>query len=248
MGKIVIEVLFPEVANLYGDRFNVNYLAKSLAESGLEVEVVEDELSKEPYFVNNRPDFVYMGPMTEHSQELVIHKLMPYKERITVLIEDEVVFLITGNAVEIFIERIECEDGRVIDALSLFPLVAKRKMFRRYNSLFLGTYEDIKVVGFKSQFSHSYNNGKENRNEENGFLTVIRGDGMSPGEPKEGVIKNNFMGTYLLGPLLVLNPDFTKLIMERLKVNNPKLCFEDASRAAYEIRLREFEDTKTELN
>lgn len=248
MGKMVIEVLFPEVANLYGDRFNVNYLAKSLEESGCEVEVVLDELSKEPYFVNNRPDFVYMGPMTEHSQELVIHKLMPYKERIETLIEDEVVFLITGNAMEIFIESIECEDGKVIEALSMFPFVAKRKMFKRYNSLFLGTYENIKVVGFKSQFSHSYRNEKENHNEENGFLTVVRGDGISPGEPQEGFIRNNFMGTYLLGPLLVLNPDFTKLIMERLKVSEPKLCFEDASRAAYEIRLREFEDSKTELN
>ena len=243
MGKIVIEVLFPEVANLYGDRFNVNYLAKSLSINGCEVEIIEDELSKEPYFVNNKPDFVYMGPMTEHSQELVIDKLMPYKARIETLIEERVVFLITGNAVEIFVERIECEDGKVIDAMSLFPLVAKRKMFRRYNSLFLGTYEDIKVVGFKSQFSHSYNS-----NAENGFLTVVRGDGMSPGENKEGVIRNNFMGTYLLGPLLVLNPDFTKLIMKRLGVIEPKLCYEKEANAAYELRLREFEDMKTELN
>lgn len=58
-----------------------------------------------------------MGAMTERTQEKVIKKLMPYKEKINELIEKGVVFLCTGNALEIFGKYIENEDRSKIDAL-----------------------------------------------------------------------------------------------------------------------------------
>ena len=35
-------------------------------------------------------------------------------------------------------------------------------MFNRYNSLFLGEFEGMKIVGFKDQFAHSYGNNETN--------------------------------------------------------------------------------------
>ena len=252
MKKIVIEMLFPEVANLYGDLYNVKYLQQCLEASNdaqpddgtetedgaqtkpVEVEVIRDELSREPAFMTREDiSFLYMGPMTEHSQELVIRKLETYMERLQELIAAGTLFLMTGNAIEIFGERIDCEDGSSIKALGLFPVYAKRKMFQRYNSLILGELPGMdggRIVGFKSQFSHLYG---DNSNEY--LYRVIRGDGMNPESKLEGLRRENFMATYTLGPVLVLNPDLTLYIMKLLGIEQPKLAFEQEARNAYEI-------------
>ena len=106
-----IEVLFPEICNLYGDLMNVNYLKRCCPE----IEIVNTSLKDEPLFVTEKPDLIYMGTMTEASQELVIKKLLPYKNRIMQLIAENAVFLITGNALEVFGKTIENEDGTKID-------------------------------------------------------------------------------------------------------------------------------------
>ena len=242
MSKKIIEYLYPEVSNLYGDPFNVKFLAKCIEENGLEAEVVKDELNAEPFFVKNLPDAVYLGPMTEHAQELVIARLKPYVARLRELVEAKVVFLITGNAFEIFEKAIECEDGTKIECLGMYEGIARRKMFNRYNSLFLGEFEGIRIVGNKSQFSHSFEG-----DDKHAFIKVLRGDGSAPGNPYEGIKDVNFMATYLLGPLLVLNPLFTKNILEKMGIENARLVHEAEAVKAYEIRLKEFEDEKTEL-
>lgn len=242
MDKYIIEYLFPEISNLYGDPFNVKYLESCIKENGADCEVIKDSLNREPFLAVNYPNLVYLGPMTEHSQELAIERLSVYKDQIKELIKSGTVFLVTGNALEIFIDRIECEDGRSINGLGLYPFVAKRKMFARYNSLFLGEFEGIKIVGNKSQFTHSYGD-----NSDYDFIKVTRGDGLCPGNLNEGIKDNNFMATYLLGPLLLLNPPLVKNLLKKLGINNPKLQFEEEAVKAYEIRLKEFENPETEL-
>lgn len=242
MSEIIIEYLYPEVSNLYGDPFNVKYLKECIKESGFEAKVVEDELNKEPFFAKETPNLIYIGPMTEHAQELVIDRLKPYNERLKELIDNNVTFFVTGNACEIFGSSIVNEDGSIIEALKLYDTTAKRKMMSRYNSLFLGEFEGIKIVGNKSQFSHSYRN-----NDSYPFIKAVRGDGYAPGDEFEGIKDNNFMATYLLGPLLLLNPELTINILKRLGIQNPKLKAEKEAFKAYEIRLKEFENPETTL-
>lgn len=232
-----IEMLYPEVCNLYGDLMNIEYLKRSAIASGREdFEVIETSLKSEPYFVKNDDlSLIYMGTMTEHTQELVLKALAPYKDRISELIERGQLFLLTGNAFEIFGEYIECDDGSKIDCLGLFETHAVRRMLQRYNSLYVGKFDDIDIVGFKSQFTHSY--GKFD-----GLFTTVRGDGLSPETKEEGIHKNNFIGTYLIGPLLVLNPPFTKYLLGKMGVENPSVCYEESSMDVYTHRLSEFMD------
>ena len=89
-----IEILFPEICNLYGELENVSYLRKSCDGA----EIIETSVNSVPYFVNEKPDLIYMGTMTEKMQLLVIEKLRPYIGRIRELIDRGVHFLITGNA------------------------------------------------------------------------------------------------------------------------------------------------------
>ena len=58
-----IEVLFPEVANLYGDLSNIEYLKKCLND---DVEIIETSLNDEPAFVKqNDINLIFMAGMTE---------------------------------------------------------------------------------------------------------------------------------------------------------------------------------------
>ena len=100
---MVIEVLFGEVCSLYGDSQNITYLKAMLPQA----EFICTALTDEPYFVNNTPDIIYIGAMSEAIQRRVIQKLLPLKDRVTALIEQNVPILATGNAGEIFMKHIE---------------------------------------------------------------------------------------------------------------------------------------------
>ena len=230
-----VEVLYPEVCNLFGNTYNIKYLEQSVKD----IEIINTSLNDEPTFVKENVDLVYMAPMTEKTQELVIEKLKPYTEIIKKQIQENKVFLMIGNALEVFGKYIENEDRSKIEGLGITNLYAKRDMMNRYNSLFLGELEGketIKIVGFVSQFAKSYGD-----NSKNYLFKALRGPGLN-GTKFEGVRINNFMGTYVLGPILVFNPDFTKYLLKLLGIKNPKLAFEKEAFDAYNIRLKEFEN------
>jgi len=144
-----------------------------------------------------------------------------------------VLFLVTGNAIEVFGKYIENEDGSKIEALGIFDVYSKRNMMNRHNSYFIGKYEDIEIVGFKSQFTMMYGD-----NSSNYFLEVEKGIGINKESKLEGIKRNNFIGTYLIGPLLILNPLFTRKILEILG-EEPNIALESDVMAAYEARLKE---------
>ena len=229
-----IEILYPEIANLYGESANYMYLKKCLPKATF----IETSLNNKPQFLSTKIALVYLGASSEEHQELIIKKLMPYKEEIKKHIEDNQLFLATGNAWEIFGQYIENEDGSKIEALNIFDYYSKRNLKHRHNSLFLGDFNDIAIVGYKSQFSHTYNL-KNNK-----FIKVKRGVGSNPNSKEEGIHYKNFFGTYLLGPFLIINPYFTKYLLKLMNSKKP-LAFEEASIDAYLYRLKELEDPKT---
>ena len=131
------------------------------------------------------------------------------------------------------IQNIIDEDKSKIDGIGIFDVYAKRDMFHRHNSYLIGKYEDIEVIGFKSQFTMMYGD-----NTEMPFLEVEKGIGINKDSKLEGIKKNNFIGTYLIGPLLILNPLFTKKVLEMLGVNS-EVALKDDTIAAYKERLEE---------
>ena len=228
-----VEILFPEICNLFGNMYNIKYLQETTDE----IEVINTELTQKPKFLDEKVDMVYIAPMTEKSQELVINALKQYKDEIKKKIDENQIILAIGNALEIFGDYIENEDGSKIEALGLTGLYAKRDMMHRYNSLFLGEFENMKIEGFKSQFSMSYGD-----NSQNYLFEAIRGDGLNKETKFEGIKINNFMGTYVLGPLLVVNPQFTKYILKLMDINVEKVAFDEIANKCYDIRLKEFEN------
>ena len=233
---MTVEILYPEVCNLYGDLMSCEYLRQSGAQ------IVETSLKEKPKFIDGGISLVYMAPMTERSQEIVIKALTPYKDDILSAIDRGQVFFVTGNALEIFGGSIENEDGSVIKCLGIYGTVAKRKMYDRYNAIYLGKMGDMDIVGYKSQFTHSYGCG-----ELEPIFKTVRGHGRNPSFSGEGIKINNFYGTYLIGPMLVCNPPFMKYLMEKCGVENPKIAFEKKAMEVYRKRVAEFSDPKTRV-
>lgn len=234
-----IEVLYGEVANFYGDPQNAVYLSQC----DKNAEFIHTRLDDEPFFVKERPDIILMGSMSEAIQRFAIKKLMPYKARIEELIEDGVVFLMTGNAYEIFTEKIEYVTEEItVDGIGIFPLTVKTDLFKRYNGMVLGEADGMTITGFRSQFSAVYGD-----NSSFAFIKVERGIGINKASKLEGVRRKNFIGTHLIGPILPLNPEFCEYVL-RLAGSSATAAHKEAALAAYEQRLREFRDPKVKFD
>ena len=228
-----IEVLFSEVCNLNGDFQNVEYLRQTMPEA----EFVFTSLTDDLYFVDNRPDMVYMGTMTEEIQRRVIDKLMPLKSRIEELIEDSVVFLMTGNACDVFCKSIDYVTEKIRkEALGLFDLTVKCDHFNRYNGKFMGEVDGIMVIGFRSQFSMM-----QGDNSAFCFGRNQRAMGMNPTTDLEGIRRMNFFGTNVQGPILALNPLFCEHLI-KLAGGDAVAAHKEAAMKAYQIRLKEMQD------
>lgn len=228
-----IEVLFPEFCNLYGDISNIDYLKKCVPDA----EVIYTAIDNEPAFLTQNVNLIYLGPLTERKQEIVIEKLMPYKEKIQELINNNTPFLFTGNAIEVLGKYIENEDGTSIDGLGIFEVCAKRNMMHRFNCLYMGQYDNIEIIGFKSQFTMLYGD-----NSKNYFMNTQMGIGINDTTKLEGIKENNFFGTYVIGPLLILNPLFTERLLKTMGVEKPEIAFKQDVIAAYEERLRKYKE------
>lgn len=233
---MIIEALYPEDCLCFGDNGNLMMLKACLPEAVVHC----DHFTEEPYFVKNRPDIMIMGGMSESVQERVIKELLPHKKRIQELIEEGVVILFTSNAIEVLFSYIENEDGSRIEALNLYPLYAKRNMMKRFNCHYIG-YDAQKnpLLGFKSQFTFAYGNNPHP------WITTQRGIGIHPQEILEGIHDHNLYATYLIGPLLTMNPHFTKHLLFLITKQEREIAYKEEALLAFERHLKEFNDPKT---
>lgn len=234
MKTIKIEVLYPEFNNLYGDCGNLLCLTRKLSACDVKIQVIATHLHETPAFAaQDGIDCLLIGPCTEHQQEWELEQLIPYREAFQKRIEGPGVTLATGNAFELFGEYIQRENGEQIPAMGLFPYHAERFEKLRYNELCVGDMDGLLVTGFKNQLSHSYGELPSP------MLQMKKGCGLNPQSLLEGIRQNHFFATYLIGPLLPLNPLFTDSLVKTLAgeaYHSMKLTWEFM---AYERRLNE---------
>jgi len=196
-------------------------------------------LTDVPAFVTGQVDLVYLGPMTEAGQLKVVGHLRPYAARIADLIDAGAVFLFTHNALEVLGERIHNVSTNSDEpGLGILPLTTHIDLLARYTGKVMGKTGSTTVVGYKSQFSMVQADEALP-----GFLHADAGIGRNRSTSTEGVRRNNFIGTSLLGPLLITNPGFTRDLLVLLDPGTePTLAHEDLAIKAYDARLADFRD------
>lgn len=200
--KITIAHLYYDLLNLYGECGNVRILKKILEKQNVDVVVkfltVDDKLNFEDY------DFVYMGMGIEDNLKIANKHLKKYKKDIQKYIEDGKYFICTGNSYELFGKEIAFE-SETIKTLGIFDYKSKILEERKIMEISAKTdMIDKELIGFM-------NTGSTNDNEKENFLKNINNT-----DENEGIIYKNFIGTYLIGPLLVRNPELLKLIVKQI--------------------------------
>ena len=228
-----IEVLYPQLCCLYGDKGNTLFLQKCLPDA----EFIFTQLNDKPLFLSEDIDLVCMYSMSEQSQELILSRLMQYKDEIKDKIENsKTFFLFLGNAMELLGNYIEREDETRVDALGILDIYSLRHAPRRFNTLIQAKFNDITLLSYTSRFAETFG-----ITEDMAMAKVEIGTGSCPDTKLEGICTDNLIATYMLGPILVANPDFSKWLLKKLGVNEPVLPFEDALYESYEAKRKEFQ-------
>lgn len=250
---MIIEVMYPEICNLYGDLGNVRYLE----ESDPSIEIIETSLKMVPAFVDRKVDLIYMGTTTEKGIRLCVEALKPHKQKLKELIDEGQFILLTGNAMDIFGTYIDSDSDERVEGLDILKTHAEYHMMKRHNSFYIGNFnidgsEGIKIVGFKSIFGHTYadeNDGDPTNTTyaQAGWFHTVRGVGRNENEIPEGFKINNLYATYLIGPLLVLNPLLTEWMLKKLGSSNQP-AYMEAAMEAYKQRVIELENEHFDPN
>lgn len=229
METIKIAHLYYDIMNLYGENGNMRFLKKKFEDQGIKTEVyflsIEDDIDFNKY------DFYYIGAGTDNNKKIVLNNLLKYRNSIKDAIYSNKFFLITGNAIDMFGKTINVIGGSEMEALDIFNYIATEEEFRIIEDQY---YEcnliNEKIIGFQNRSSvmSKYSNN---------LFNVIKGSGSAPNINTEGVLYNNFYGTYLVGPLLVRNPFLTDYLVERIckekNIKYTKPSCDDFSYKAY---------------
>lgn len=213
-----VAYLYFDLLNLYGESGNIKMIDKVLTDNKIKHEILylslEDKLKFKDY------DLVYIGSGTETNQLIALDNLKKYKKDIKKYIEDGKFFLSTGNSVDLFGKYIEREEK--YDALGIFDYHIKNEK-RIMKDVCIKSNLKIKdIYGFINNSSSIENNKK--------YLF-----------DKEGVHYNNFYGTYILGPILVRNPEFLKQFMDKLTGKKLKYDLKNETKA-YELFVERFKN------
>lgn len=200
--------LYYDIMNLYGENGNIRALESHLKNANVKCEIhfltINDNIDFEKF------DFYYIGMGSEENLFMVLNDIMKYKSDIKESINKNKFFLITGNALELFGEYIENLNGEKTKALNIFDYYSKAIDFRIVGEQVYDTsLINYPIIGFQNRSSII-------RNGQNNLFNVKNGTGYEPSSTKEGIVYNNFYGTYLLGPVLIRNPHFTDYIVKNL--------------------------------
>lgn len=165
------EILFPEVCNLYGDLQNIYYLKRCCPA----LEIIETDLHSKPRFLTEDVALVYMGSTTEQGLLWRRTPCGPMRQDIAARADAGQLILLTGNAPDVFSDAIESDSADTIEGLGILPGRVRYTMMKRHNSFFLGTFDGMEVVGFKSLFGFHYDAA-----EAEGWFDTVRGVGRTP--------------------------------------------------------------------
>lgn len=198
--EIRILHLYYDIMNLYGEYGNVKVLEKHLRDQGFEVIVDKKTIGEEKHFEDY--DFIYMGCGTENNQKVVLSDLLKEKDDFINAIENEKIVLLTGNSFEILGQAIDDEDAigilnfktQHIDKRITTDAICTSKKFKEKIVGFINTSSIVKGNN-NPLLEYEYNT----RNLEN-----------------DGVAYKNVIGTHLIGPLLIRNPEILEYIVRKL--------------------------------
>lgn len=209
METIKIAHLYYDLMNLYGENGNVRVLIKHLENQNLKVIThfltIDDKIDFSKY------DIYYIGCGSEENFKLVLQDLKKYKTEIDKAIQSKKFIIATGNALNLFGKYYINLNGNENICLDILDYDSEQTDFRIVGEqVFSFSSIKDKLIGFQNRDSVLRNINETH------LFEVNDGTGYLPKSNYEGIRKNNFYGTYLLGPIFARNPHFTEYIVKEI--------------------------------
>lgn len=240
MREVKILHLYSQTLDLYGDYKNLEALTQRIAETGNRFSVTAVELGESISF--DGYDMVYIGHGKARNLAACAKHFIGYGEAAKAAIENGQVWLVTGNAREMFGQSFTTVgENDPIPGIGLFDYTAVE-----HNAVFVSDLlahpiydEDAVIYGFANRTASLVG---ENRYP---LFQVVNGfsDGDTP-DGVEGTLYKNFFATWSMGPVLARNPSMMKEILHRLLDDDYRECDYSLEEAALKLVAAEFESKK----
>lgn len=190
--------LYYDLLNLYGEQGNILALREAFRRQNVGVEV--DLLSVKDKIDFNRYDIVYIGCGCVDNLMVALEDIKRFKKKLVKFIDDNNYVIATGNSYLLFGSKIDDKE-----ALGIFDYYSVSK--EKDVSECLMEYDGRDVIGFQNRRYIVNNNS-------NHLFKVKKGLADNYKSSYEGYREKNFIGTYMVGPLLIRNPWFMNLIVK----------------------------------
>ncbi len=208
---IKIAHLYYDLLNLYGDDGNLKAITYCLDK--LNIEYSLDKITINDEFDLLAYDFIYVGSGTEKNLYLAINDIKKYESQIRQYIDDNKIFLATGNALDMFGKFIDSFSGEKIDTLDIFNFCSKEKNKRNVGEVMFAMGSIKPLIGF---LNNTFSIEEETVKNYSNLFEIYKSIGYTITKNAEGVTKNNFYGTHIIGPILVRNPEILRYFVSRL--------------------------------
>lgn len=182
--------LYYDLMNLYGEIGNLKVIEYQLKKQ--KINVIIDKLSLNDKIEFEKYDLIYIGSGTKKSTLLVLEDLKKYKQQVKEYIENNKFMLVTGNSINVFSKKIGDTE-----ALNIFDFNISYSNARLVGDVILDN-----IIGFHNRDTLIENNNNPIFN-----------------NSEIGIHYKNFYGTYIIGPLLIRNPNFSQKFIKNLIIS-----------------------------
>jgi len=182
--------LYYDLMNLYGEIGNLKVIEYQLKKQ--KINVIIDKLSLNDKIEFEKYDLIYIGSGTKKSTLLVLEDLKKYKQQVKEYIENNKFMLVTGNSINVFSKKIGDTE-----ALNIFDFNISYSNTRLVGDVILDN-----IIGFQNRDTLIENNNNPIFN-----------------NSEIGIHYKNFYGTYIIGPLLIRNPNFSQKFIKNLIIS-----------------------------
>lgn len=182
--------LYYDLMNLYGEIGNLKVIEYQLKKQ--KINVIIDKLSLNDKIEFEKYDLIYIGSGTKKSTLLVLEDLKKYKQQVKEYIENNKFMLVTGNSINVFSKKIGDTE-----ALNIFDFNISYSNARLVGDVILDN-----IIGFQNRDTLIENNNNSIFN-----------------NSEIGIHYKNFYGTYIIGPLLIRNPNFSQKFIKSLIIS-----------------------------
>lgn len=222
---VKIANLYYDLLNLYGEDGNIKALSNAL--DFLDVEYTIDNLTISDNLDLLSYDFIYIGSGTEKNIKLVANHMLKFQDMFKSYIDHDKVILATGNSPALFGKYIKNLDESKTITLNIFNYHYIEKKERIVSEVMFKLGNFHKMIGF---YNTSYEIHEEHVKNYSNIFKINKSIGYNFKNENEGISKNNFYGTNIIGPILVRNPEFLRFIISRI-LEKCEIILKDSTKA-----------------